>query len=450
MAARDTIAAIASAAGSGARAVIRVSGGEAAGLVERTCRGGAGPLPPAERGLVECIFHDGAGEQPALLLWMPGPASYTAEDVAEFHLPGNPHLARVALERLLELGARQAARGEFTRRAFEHGRMDLTRAEGVLALVHASSQAERRAATALLVGGLEERLAALREGVDGLRALAEASLDFDEADTGHVPVEALLERAAQLEAGLEEALGWEEARAPATSLPRVVLAGPPNAGKSSLFNALTSGSQRAIVDPGAGSTRDVLGGLWNLGRAQVRLEDSAGREVAEGELGEGSQALARRAAEGADLVLWVEDASLAGRSAGHQQSGPEVGQGVPLLRVWNQIDRAPDAGDSAGGALLTSAATGAGLPALAEAVLERLGLAREGPSTAELSARHRSSLREAREALESGAEGLRAGAPLDLVAEALREATEALDSIHGSTTPEDLLDRIFASFCIGK
>src|SRR5262245_53308739 len=185
---------------------------------------------------------------PLLLLWMPGPRSFTREDVAELHLPGSPPLLDAALERVLALGATPAEPGEFTRRAFLSGRIDLTRAEGVLALVGARDDRERRAGAALLAGGLADRIEALRDRLEDLRALCEASLDFDERDTGHVPEGEIEERLAGVRAALAEAHAFEVARASPGGEPRVVLTGAPNAGKSSLFNRL-AGAERALVAP---------------------------------------------------------------------------------------------------------------------------------------------------------------------------------------------------------
>jgi len=205
---------------------------------------------------------------------MPGPRSFTREDVAEFHLPGSQPLLVAALARLLELGARPAAAGEFTRRAFHSGRIDLTRAEGVLALIRARNEAEVRSASALLFGGLARRIEGLRAELDGLRALCEASLDFDETDTGHVPEEELERRAAQGVRGLREAREWEERRAPASLVPRIVLAGRPNAGKSRLFNRLARGE--VLVSDHAGTTRDTVNATWTLAGVDCLLVDTAG------------------------------------------------------------------------------------------------------------------------------------------------------------------------------
>lgn len=459
----DTIAAIATPPGGGERGVIRVSGPRAAELA-RALWAGAEPLELGARGFSTGRIDDGLGTQPVLLLWMPGPRSFTREDVLELHLPGSPPLLRAALARLLELGARVARPGEFTRRAFEHGRIDLARAEGVLSLVHATTRSEARAAAALLLGGLSDRVAALREALEGLRALCEASLDFDESDTGHVAAEELERAAVAALAGLDEALAWEERRAPAGGEPLLVLAGAPNAGKSSLFNALVA-EGRAIVSELAGTTRDGARGELELAGARARLLDAPGLEAAERGAALEAQRIARAQRSGADLLLWVVDATR--RDA--RELGAELlalGADAPLLLAWNKVDLAgaapaPPAALLEGTArprawVATSAKCGAGIAELRAALARLLGLWPTGSRAPgaglarELSVRHRDALRRARAGLEHALLALRASAPLDQVAELLREATDALDEIAGRTTPEDLLDRIFARFCIGK
>ena len=458
---RDTICALSSPPGTGARAVVRLSGPDALAIVREAFRDEAGePLGVPKRGVVAGSLDDGGGLQPALLLWMPGPGSFTREDVAELHLVGNPHLVTAALERLHSLGARAATAGEFTRRAFEHGALDLTRAEGILSLVHAAGEAEQRAATALLMGGLDGRLEALRDLIEELRALLEASLDFDENDTGHVPLAQLVELGDHARQALEEATRWEVARhAPEAGAPRVVLAGPPNAGKSSLFNALLErGAARAIpalVDSRAGSTRDARAALVRLGpdAQEVLVVDTAGledgTERALSALEGRAQERARLQLDAADLVVGVLDAAGAA-SAGAEELALPAGTGV---LAWNQVDRVGVAADPPAAVaqvpwVATSAVTGAGLEELVEAVLA--GLASRGSEGFQVSARHREALSAAHEALTTVLAELAQGAPLDLVAEGLRAATVALDGITGRTTPEDLLDRIFARFCLGK
>jgi len=445
-----TIAAIASPPGPGERGVLRLSGPRSAELVRATCSQGGALLENLERGAHDVRFDDGRGTQPALLFWMPGPRSFTREDVAELHLPGAPPLLAAALERLLALGATPAGPGEFTRRAFLNGRIDLTRAEGVLALVSARDAGERRAATALLFGGLGDRMTALRDALDGLRSLCEASLDFDETDTGHVPEEELARGAEEVARGLAEALTWEERRTPFAGAAEIVLAGEPNAGKSRLFNRLTAG--RALVSDHAGTTRDALSGEWLLAGIPCRLIDTAGLDAAAAGPDERAQELAGGARAAADLVLWVVDAT-SGEGA---PEAPVEGR----ITVWNKTDqldaaalaRLPESAHD----VRVSAATGEGIVALTARAGACLGLSPDAAGGGarglrrELDARHRRALEAGRDELQAGLESLAAGQPLDLFAEALRSATAELDGITGRTTPEDLLDRIFASFCIGK
>ncbi len=447
-----TIAAIASPPGGGLRGIIRLSGPRAGEIVRSIWAGGS-PLDLARRSARLGRFRDRRGEQPLLLLWMPGPRSFTREDVAEFHLPGAPPLLAAALERLLDLGAVPAAPGEFTRRAFLSGRIDLTRAVGVLALVAARNESERRAGRALLAGGLADRVGLLRERLEDLRALAEASLDFDERDTGHVPEREIEDLALSARAALTEALDWEVARARAAGEPRVVLAGAENAGKSALFNRLM-GAEAAIVSPLPGTTRDVLSRVMEIDGHACRLIDTAGVEGpdASGAVVQAARRAARTACESADLLVWVVDAS----AAGVVRDPP---QGACALLVWNKIDLpgvVPAPPPALAGRLpwvATSALTGAGLSDLRAAIARELGPAAPGEGAGlsrELSLRHRGALEKASRALAEGLAVWRGRAPLELLAEHLRRATEALDEITGATTPEDLLDRIFARFCLGK
>jgi tRNA modification GTPase len=455
MAASATIAAIASPRGPGARGVIRVSGPAARALLEAVWVEGE-LVPPGRRGASLGRIDDGGGTQPALALWMPGPRSFTREDVVELHLVGAPPLLEAALGRLLTLGARAAEPGEFTRRAFEHGRIDLSRAEGILELVHARSEAERRAATALLLGGLADRLEPLRAELDALRALAEASLDFDEADTGHVPEEELDARSAALLAGLREAASWEERRLLRSHRPRVVLVGEPNAGKSSLLNALAPGAE-ALVSDLSGTTRDSVHGLWPVPGGELDLVDTAGLDAAAAGPDAEAQRRARDLREGADLLLLLVDPGAA-RPEHLEATLALLPPGPPLLVAWSKRDLGaspptlpPSVAARAAGVLAVSARSGAGLGELAARAGELLLDAGASPRPErELGVRHRVALERAATALERGRSAWRAGLSLDLYAEALREVGAELDSISGRTTPEDLLTRIFAAFCIGK
>jgi tRNA modification GTPase len=443
----STIAAIASPPGRGARGIVRVSGRLARAIADATWAGGA-PLDLGRRTLRVGRFRDGRGEQPLLLLWMPGPRSYTREDVAEFHLPGSPPLLQAALARVLELGAMPAAPGEFTRRAFLSGRIDLTRAEGVLALVTARNEEERRAGRALLAGGLSERVEALRNGLDDLRALVEASLDFDPRDTGHVPDAEIESRAREIRAAIGEALGWESARVGAGGEPRLVLAGAPNAGKSALFNRL-AGEEGAIVSPIAGTTRDPMTAEIELDGVACSLYDAAGIEEAlgPGAVTETAQEVGRSLQESADLVLWVVDAT-------GTRPPARAPREKDVLLVWNKIDR-PDAPrvppvELAPGVpwVATSAVAGTGIQALRDAAARKI--AEGSGASRELALRHRASLERAAEVLDHGLHVRERGAPLEILAEDLRHATACLDDVTGETATEALLDRIFARFCLGK
>lgn len=463
-AANTTIAAISSPPGSGQRGVLRVSGPRTRELVRATwC--GPRPLPDlSARGCHAGRFRDARGEQPQLLLWMPAPHSFTREDVAEMHLPGAPPLLAAALERLLALGAVPAAPGEFTRRAFLSGRIDLTRAEGVLTLVAARSEEERRASTALLFGGLARRVAEVREALEDLRALCEASLDFEENDTGHIPAAELERRARHIAGALQRAASFESERAPrATGLPSVVLFGARNAGKSALFNAL-AGAERALVSDVAGTTRDALGAEIDIGGSACLLHDTAGLDAAARGPDRGAQDVARTLRDSADLVLWVVDA--ARQDWEHlDDERRALPEGTPFFLVWSKIDLlrgagapGPRAGLEAGAHAVveTSALQRTGIDDLrrrAAAVLEGGQAPSQGQSQGlgrELSLRHRRALDQCAAEIELGFAGLRAGAPLELLAEHLRRGTSALDEITGQTTSEAILDRLFARFCLGK
>lgn len=481
-----TIAAIASAPGAGHRGVIRVSGPRTAQLVRASFRPRAGVLELGPRGFQLGQLRDARGWQPALLLWMPGPRSFTREDVAELHLPGSPPLLHAALARLFELGAEAAQAGEFTRRAFLSGRIDLTQAEGVLEVVDATSRAELAAGRALLFGGLSERIAGLRDELEELRALCEASLDFDVSETGHVPEQMLLGRAAELLVRLREACAWEQRRQVPRGEPRIVLSGAPNAGKSRLFNRLAEGTAqrsyaRALVSAHAGTTRDALRATWTLAGVRCRLSDTAGLDPEPSDHSRRAphaeaiqleaQAFARSESQAADLVLWVVDAAHSSQAELERQRA-QLPSAVAQLLVWNKIDLSDAAPAPPGMAQIpwvaqvpwvaVSARSGAGLGELAQAAARELrflpdaqaatpgdrpGLAGAGR---ELSARHREALRAGVENLGAGMAELRGGGPLELFAEALREASGQLDAISGRTTSEDVLDRIFARFCLGK
>jgi tRNA modification GTPase len=437
---RPTIFALSSGAPPSGVAVIRISG-PAAGAALRAL---AGRVPPPRRaGLAMIRGADGTEIDRGLALFFPGPASVTGEDVAELHLHGGRAVIAAALQALAVVpGLIPAEPGAFTRRAFDAGRLDLTAVEGLADLIAAETEAQRRQALRQMEGALARRAESWRARLVRARALIEAELDFaDEEDVprsqGPVVAAEAARLAAELQTALADAGRGERLREGYV----VVLAGPPNAGKSTLLNALAQ-REVAIVTDIPGTTRDALEVRLDLGGLPVTTIDTAGiRETAETIEAEGVRRALARAAT-ADLVLWLSEDGAAAPS-------PDIGGATPTWPVRTKIDRtdgaAPDPGD-AGRAAAISALTGAGVAALTDRVaafLRRLVPPEGGAMTR---ARHRACLVDAIAALET----VRPGMPGELAAEALRQAGDALARLVGRIDVEDVLDVIFAEFCIGK
>jgi tRNA modification GTPase len=431
----DTIVAQASPPGAAERAILRVSGPAAQAILRQLC---LDPELCCPRGARSLRLFDGEGWVSCLCLCFEAPRSYTGEDTLEIHMPGALPLVQAMLERIQQCGARAAEPGEFTRRAFLHGRIDLSRAEGVLALIEARTEEERRAALEWLGGGLEREVHAIGAALLDLRALCEAALDFDESDTAAVRAQELAPLYADLRARMARAKAQESERSVRGERGRVVLAGAPSAGKSSLFNALL-GAERALVDPAPGTTRDAMREDWQLDRHALLLCDLAGlSEFPADELDALAQARARELVAEADLVLWIARADapeLARRPAGS-------------LLVWSQIDR-PQAQPAPSGAIAVSVPTGAGLAALRAAIAHEWQ-SQGGGLLGALRARHAAAWQRAADHLERSWFLLQSAAALELCAEELRLAQTEVEKISGESGVEDVLDRIFARFCLGK
>lgn len=452
----DTIIALASGSGRAGVAVIRASGPAALGLLAHFSTRKA---PEPRVASVRELFDGDEFLDEAVVLSMPGPNSYTGEDVVEFHVHGGPAIIEAVLASAVKSRlCRIADPGEFTRRAFDAGRMDLTQAEAIGDLIDAETEGQRRQAGRLYQGEAARTFEGWRGLLVSAMAALEASIDFpDEADIpGEINLTAL-EPIETLAADLEAALGDAGRLRSVREGFRVAILGPPNAGKSSLMNRLAR-REAAIVSPVAGTTRDVVEVRLVLAGYPVWVADTAGlREASDAIEAEGvKRALAR--AEEADLRIWVSDASdTAGdvsreTLAGLDRSGlAEVRPGD--LKVLNKADLmgsgAPEAGS--GDTFVVSAKTGAGFDAferrLAQIVREQLD-ADEPPLVTR--ARHRELVEEALAAVERGLEGARIGIGAELVSEDLRLAARALGRITGSIDAEDLLDRIFSQFCVGK
>lgn len=415
--ASDTIVALSTPPGAGLRAVVRLSGPEAAVI--------GGGLPGA--------------------VLLRGPRTYTGEDLVEIHLPASPPLVDRLFRDLLGRGARPARPGEFTLRAFLNGRIDLSQAEAVEQLVAAEDEAERRAALGQLRGDFSRRLGDLEESILTLCADAEAAIDFVDQDIEILPVSAAVERAGAARLALRTLLSESASQRVADLRPTAALYGLPNAGKSALFNALTGGD--ALVSDVPGTTRDVLSAEIDVG-LPVRLLDTPGEQDAPGLDGEAVRR-SRGILRSADLLLFVVDAT------GSARSLPLEPLGRPVILVLSKCDQGRDDAVRARfrlrEAVWTSAKTGEGLPELRRLIGSMLGVGGQGGAgaTFRVTLRQRALLREAEAALDRAA-GAAPGLGMEFVAADLRAALAALWGISGRASDEDLLDRIFSRFCLGK
>jgi tRNA modification GTPase len=445
----DSIFALATAPGRAAIAVVRLSGDG----VDEALRSLCGRLPEPRRATLRTLTWPGRGRlDEALVLRFPGPASYTGEDCAELHLHGGRAVVEAVASALADLGLRPAEPGEFTRRAFQNGKLDLSQAEAVADLVDAETEAQRNQALDQLDGAQARRFEAWRAALVEALAYLEAAIDFPDedlpdavADRARPPVEALL---GDLDAALADAARGEGVR----DGWRIAVIGAPNAGKSSLFNALVR-REAAIVTEQPGTTRDIIEASLTLDGYRVLLADTAGvRETSEVIEAEGVRR-ARAWAEGAGLRLWVVDASAA--DGGWAEARDLVRAGD--LMVVNKVDRPSGADRQAALAsseaqgvevIEVSATSNSGLGALGRRLHERV---REALSAADFPAvtreRHRLRLTEARDHVARAVETLNRP---ELAAEDLRLAARALGRVAGRVDAEDVLDVVFASFCIGK
>ena len=423
--------------------MIRVSGPDIASLVRAVC----GPLPRA-RGVRLARLRDDAGVfDEGLITWMPGPRSYTGEDVAEISCHGNPLLAERLLAALVSAGARPAQPGEFTRRAFLNGRMDLTRAEAVLQAIRASSHAGLAVARAGLDGAVAARAEALRDALVDIAAELEAALDYPGEDLLVVGDAALAERLDGIAAEAGAIVAGARGARFAVEGARVALVGPVNAGKSSLFNALL-GADRALVSPTPGTTRDVVESALVLPGLRVVLCDTAGERDTADPIEAAGLALAARMVADADLVLvvipgdrpldaWAAD--LLARTRDRPRRVVVTHADAPLRILLPE------------GAHYVSSTTGAGVDALRAALPAALVGEEPGAVTA-LVANQRQADAFARlgaRAAEAG-DALRVGVGAAVAVERVYEALTTVDALVGRDTREEVLDRLFARFCIGK
>ena len=443
----DTICAIASASGGAARGIVRISGPQIKEVLSPVFRPSDGrsldsvESPSSLSG--DMVLPRDLGHLPAQLLLWPGSRSYTRQPTGELHTLGSPLLLEAVVENLCTAGARLGRPGEFTLRAFLAGRIDLTQAEAVLGVIDAASDSQLKVALSQLAGGLAGPLHALREDLLGLLAHLEAGLDFVDEDIEFISRRELceqLDRSRQAVAAIAQQM---QSRQEGQELPRVVLVGPPNAGKSSLLNALLERPAALVADQ-PGTTRDYLVGRLSCGGIECLLIDTAGVENASRDaIGRAAQLATHDQSEQADLVLLCRDAS-------------ENVEHLPIadrqILVWTKCDLLPDhAARFPLPGIRTSSITGQGLRELKAAIadhFQRMAIAGDCvPSTA---ARSRDSLQRAAAALEQAQVAARAGQGEELVAASLRDALDELGQVVGAVYTDDVLDHIFSRFCIGK
>lgn len=434
--ARDTIAAIATPPGRGAIGVVRISGPR----VPDIARALLGTLPQP-RHATYTVFGDARGEalDRGLALYFPAPHSPTGEAVLELQGHGGPVVLREVLAACLDAGARLAEPGEFTRRAFLEGRIDLAQAEAVADLIDAASREAARSAVRSLSGEFSAAIEALRLGIVELRALTEAMLDFPEEEVDALHRDDAHAKLARVRATLEEVLARSEQGRLLRAGVHVVIAGAPNVGKSSLLNRL-AGEERAIVTPIAGTTRDALREPIQIEGVPLTLVDTAGLRASADQIEQLGMERTRREIAAADVVLVLAEAA--------SEPAPlhDLPAGAARLLVFNKVDLHPGFAPPSG-ALAISARTGAGLEQLRKAILAAAGWSSAGESVFLARERH---VRALRACMEHLARAASEGGRWELFAEELRIAHDQLAGITGAFTSDDLLGEIFSRFCIGK
>lgn len=438
----DTIAAVATPPGAGALAVVRLSGSRAREIAQR-CAGGH-RLEPRRATLVRVRDAAGAILDEAVATFFAAPASFTGEDTVEFSCHGGMLVTQRVLQALLDGGARPAEAGEFSRRAFENGRLDLTQAEAIMDVISAGSELALRAAQNQLQGAIGRQVEAAIEELLDTSAHLTAYVDFPEEDIEPASRAALEAGVEAVEERLQRLLKTADTGRFLREGIRTALVGPPNVGKSSLLNLLL-GYERAIVSETAGTTRDTIEESVCIGGFCLRLIDTAGLRESQDELERAGMERSRRAGASADLLLEVADAS----SAPVENLLPPTG--ARRLLILNKCDLPEHPAWAGTEALRLSCRTGEGRKELEEA-LSRLFLEipEEGDTLAAINTRHRHALQEALGALVRAKESLHAGEAPELTDIDLREALEALGSITGRVDTEDVLERVFSTFCLGK
>ena len=440
----ETICAIATPPGHGGVGVVRISGTSIDDLAARLI----GRLPEPRHAALVKVF-DAAGQvmDTGLALYFPAPHSFTGEHVLELQLHGSPVVLEMVLRACVAAGARRAGPGEFSQRAFINDKLDLAQAEAIADLIAASSEQAARAATRSLNGVFSKQVHALADRTTDLRVYVEAALDFPDEEIDFLAEGDVLARVKKLMENTLELLAQARAGRLLNDGLRIAIVGKPNAGKSSLFNALVK-RDAAIVTEIPGTTRDVVRETIHLAGIPVTLADTAGLRETEDVVEREGVRRARAELAEADLVLWVVDVN-------DPEPGPPPDARVPVLRIENKIDLAddhawPDPPVSEVDAVALSALTGEGMDGLDRVVSERFTNAESSLGEFTARARHVDQIESCLSHLDAARDVLEQTESGELAAEELRRAAEALGEITGHVHSDELLGRIFSSFCIGK
>ena len=439
--------------------IVRLSGPESFAIAKRCCP----PLPPFREVALRAIL-DSKGERldEGLVVAFPQPHSFTGEDVVEIHAHGSPVVLNLITQSLVDAGARPAEPGEFSKRAYLNDRIDLVQAEAIADLIEASTEQAARAAGSSLQGEFSKKIQALVTDLTELRVYVEASLDFPDEDVDFLADGQVSSRASELLVRVDELMTQAKQGARLISGARVALVGEPNAGKSSLLNALAQ-REAAIVTEVAGTTRDVVTEHLNMGGLAVTVADTAGlRETQDPVESIGIERAAETMAQ-SDLIIWVIDAQALGELglgrqalishalfAELQRDYPQLGDSKRVLPVVNKIDLIDGEASFSDDVVWCSAMTMAGMDKLHQAITERLGVMELSEGVFSARARHLDALDRAHGCLQQGVAEIEATQSGELLAESLRESAEALGEITGQISADELLGKIFSSFCIGK
>jgi tRNA modification GTPase len=445
---KDTIVAAATPPGVGGVAIVRLSGPEA----ETIAASMAGTLPPPrEATLAHFMSSSGERLDQGIMIYFPAPNSFTGESVVELHGHGGPLVVSAIIDAAIELGARHALPGEFSKRAFLNDKLDLVQAEAIADLIGSSTRQAARAALRSLSGGFSKAVEALQAELIALRMHTEAALDFPEEEINFLSDDALGKKIDSTASAFDDLLRGATVGRILRDGFQVVIIGRPNAGKSSLLNVL-SGQDTAIVTEVAGTTRDILREQINIDGLAVELVDTAGLRNDPSRIEAEGIRRAREAISKADAILWIRDATEIGDEK-IRELEPTIDDAVPVITVRNKIDLTGETvglSEASPQAVNLSAKTGEGMDLLRTEIRRLAGYKDLGEGAFTARRRHLQAIETAKNHFERGHQALTSSGAGEIFAEELRLAQQALGEITGSFTSEDLLGKIFSEFCIGK